>query len=370
MCFAALPGVARNRHELGFSWKLLFGTLDSISLGTATWYSAWTSALRHSHNSPTFTNAQYRVLLHMYPRFQQACMDAVQLSGIDWAHEFHCPHDYLQSVTDGVVVSTLVTKMRLVKPWAADRHSERVFGSAFRHRVMVPTAALRKQLRAYARLSAAAAGVSEADFKALLNSLQSSRDERESVLAPIVQASLTISRAGQCAPEPWARALLYDLSASSPVCVLLRPSCFGIVRAWLVARRVSPDDLPFFSQRCPTLHSFALYIIRQKPSSPALDEALDLLRCVLRVRFVKACMRDMAEHSRAGRHCSSLSACPLCIYLISNLPLSIVAPHQNPAGVQHVTALHAHCDVCLVPLQMCSVVVHCPQRVRHVQRVP
>jgi hypothetical protein len=103
---------------------------------------------------PLLHDERYRVLQHVSSLPASVHGRGAAIWYIDWAHGFNC---YMatrrRAVTGRVVVSTLVRKIRLiVKPWAADHQSGRLlFGSAFRVRVMVPTAPLRKQLRAYAR---------------------------------------------------------------------------------------------------------------------------------------------------------------------------------------------------------------------------
>lgn len=278
-------GVDAARHEIGFCWNLLFHALFVISIGPGSWHSCWREVLSNCKRLRIagFGDDQLRLLSNLYPRFQSATMDAVQLSPLDFSVEFNCGHNCAETISDGVVISTVLTNMHLVSTVAPDRSAPRVAGSKFADRVMLAKPETRELLRQYSNGSRTS-GLQRTELDRLISLLQDSTLPRERALAPVLVLSQH-ELGPNVRPFAWARVLLHELGAACSVCIMLRPGVFPQVQAWLTAGHIDLTTLLGVQQQCPCLRDFLEHISRLAAESPAHTDCLRLLATLLEVRL-------------------------------------------------------------------------------------
>lgn len=108
-------------HVIAFDWKLMYAMVADIGAGR-NWWSLWLSCIVQYHKIGLHSDAQISALTLLYPHFQEATMDFVQLMGIDYANALSCTctNPFSDIIADGITVSCQVNELNLVAPFAAD----------------------------------------------------------------------------------------------------------------------------------------------------------------------------------------------------------------------------------------------------------
>ncbi len=161
--------------------------------------------------------------INLQNQFEEACLDFIQLQGLDFEGWFSCPHGASSLTADGITLGLPLQRAGFARPWKAAEGEAPVAGSLFKDRAMVPQPQLRKQLL----LFCSKAGVAAAEHQQLIATVSSvpaapAEGHTARVLLPFVATYSGAGASGeQRRPLPADLPLLRAMASGSPASQVL-----------------------------------------------------------------------------------------------------------------------------------------------------